>query len=129
MKRRCFQTVQQALYESLFLFAAGAAFLMFFRAAARCFRVATKVVDEVFYSILSTNELLFFSGSFLQKLQGIFLGLFSCLACCLGCFLEGFVGDVLGVSHIVIGHLAAAVIAHKGLLSCLCQSSQQQGLR
>jgi hypothetical protein len=51
------------------------------------------------------------------------------LACCPGCFLEGFVGDVLGVSHIVIGHLAAAVIAHKGLLSCLCQSSQQQGLR
>src|SRR5215475_5517341 len=51
--------------------------------------------------------------SFLQELRGVFFGLFWFLTCGFGCFLERFIGDVLRVAHVIIGHLASAVVTHK----------------
>jgi len=59
--------------------------------------------------------------SFLQKLEGVLLGLFCVLTRCFGCFLKRLIGDVLGIPHIIIGHLASAVIAHKIFLSYLLE--------
>ena len=68
---------------------------------------------DVLAGLLSLRIFTFSAHIFLQKIQGVFLGLFRLLTRCFCRFLECFIRDVLRIAHIIVGHFTSAVITHK----------------
>ena len=68
---------------------------------------------DVLAGLLSLRIFIFSAHIFLQKIQGVFLGLFRFLTRCFGRFLECLIRDVLWIAHIIIRHFTSAVITHK----------------